>query len=742
MLASISSIANRKVRSTKFNDTEQKIVSTSLLNVSQEMLLQPSAFNGAQFETALVSSSDLYEESSEEVKTRLNTVAQGVMAAKASVSTQGDKVVFKTEAFQVQGMKSQVGGVKLVEGVLRNEVNELVFVINRYPKNSTSPIQAVNEVPQGSALLTDVFSLDYFSSSFPVVRKKIKNLEEGNEIRFSLSSQEDLNQVCPWKHSNGQCISQGLQCKWYDVEKKFWNSSGCSLKMTSTGAQCVCQHLTDFAVFANYGHGFRFFGNPIFIVFAGIFLIEAVWCFSLFGRMYRVFRNKFFLLTYEYALLGAFTSSRSLIFFLVYFGESCDNMARDSNSLCFSEVGLGVALSLPYWFLFWIFDFMLLAWIIIAHTATTPTGEPPFPKKKFMFFNFVIALLMLGLFVGQGLASNKDKTKVGLAGMSVISSILLVLAAGFIVYGLKMSKALTSDFPSKHARKILRNAIINCVCLVVMGLFNIFAAAAPGAFVSSFDIIQSAYLCVEVISTCAVMWMFHDPARRTLHEYAKTSKSKAHKHKFRAVHSHGSTRSIKSSRREQRESRARSRKSGAKDVPIPENDLHSVCVPTQNTSSWQETPASQVDADIPGTVVSLPPVQPLPAPPPPPSAAPVNQDQDVGIKEAGTDEKVEQEEDRFAAKFGWYNFYKTSDFQDEENNATGGENSNQSEELAKLQQMLSVERQLREAAEKRANEEMQLRKAAEERAAEEMKQCKAAEDRAVAAEEAFAKLQQ
>ena len=103
---------------------------------------------------------------------------------------------------------------------------------------------------------------------------------------------------------------------------------------------------------------------------------------------------------------------------------------------------------------------------------------------------------------------------------------------------------------------------------------------------------------------------------------------------------------------------------------------------------------------------------------------------------------MEQEEDRFAAKFGWYNFYKTSDFQDEENNATGGENSNQSEELAKLQQMLSVERQLREAAEKRANEEMQLRKAAEERAAEEMKQCKAAEDRAVAAEEAFAKLQQ
>jgi hypothetical protein len=89
-----------------------------------------------------------------------------------------------------------------------------------------------------------------------------------------------------------------------------WDGSGCSLVQDGDTLKCVCEHLTDFAIFASHGVNFNVFGHTLFLVAVWPSMLAGLWAGFQFGRLVWASKCKYHLMTNSHLLVAFYCLSR------------------------------------------------------------------------------------------------------------------------------------------------------------------------------------------------------------------------------------------------------------------------------------------------------------------------------------------------------------------------------------------------------------------------------------------------
>mmetsp|Transcript_14874 Transcript_14874/g.29171 ORF Transcript_14874/g.29171 Transcript_14874/m.29171 type:complete len:974 (-) Transcript_14874:390-3311(-) len=449
---------------------------------------------------------------------------------KAAGTSAGAKKTFSTISFEAAALRTasvagySLAGLLFSGGTLSASTETNVLHVVRFA--DSSQVATKQAPPDTAYLVSSMYSITVFDGS-TYSKVPVQGLSSDQSLRFNVPTE-----TAPF----------GGKCKWWNGQTKAWLDTGVSTESNGGVFSCSTTHLTDFAILGSYGQGFFFFGNPLFIGFGPVYLLIAVVSLVQFFRVFVSSKWEHYLLTTEHLLLFAFTLARGSNCILFYLAKPCSAITGGSSTLCLDENTLMLMLALPYWFLFWIFDFLIFVWITLVHFATGTAMGSGFRKVAPYFFgiNIVLLVVFLVLFELVRRAKPADKTSLANIGSAILSATMLVLSISFAVYGITVAKRLTEDFPSKYSSKLMRTAVIVCVALCVQATINLVTIVDRESFARNFTPFQCVYFGAELSAVVVLLFMFKSAVHRTLSVHKDHNKRVFHKKKkLQANHHHG-----------------------------------------------------------------------------------------------------------------------------------------------------------------------------------------------------------
>jgi hypothetical protein len=343
-------------------------------------------------------------------------------------------------------------------------------------------------------------------------------------------------------------------CGWMDHDSQAWSMDGSSTVDTDAASSsgdgsrvvvCECDHLTDFAVLMHQARleeeptviinedgtttivpnpdagGDSLYGSPSYLVFAALYVVVALWGGVQFARIIYWSKCANYLQAIEHGLImvvGLVRASVCLIYYLLQYASVADAIDLEALSLISS---------VPYLFMFFLFTFLIFAWAGIYHAAQKRGAKDPFQQiqKYFWALNIALVACTLTLFCSFAFADDlATREKISKAGSLFMAGSAFGLAAFFLLYGMLLVRKLTSDFPSRHAKKIFKVALGFAVAFSLQSGVNVVSVAAPDVFIEKFDLWNSAYFGLELVGLCIVMFLFKSSVKSSI-EKAKESRS-------------------------------------------------------------------------------------------------------------------------------------------------------------------------------------------------------------------------
>lgn len=376
-----------------------------------------------------------------------------------------------------------------------------------------------------------------------------------NAYLFNLPVDEQLAGPGSWNAQNSSCGSTPGEplCQWWDEEAGKWSEEGCETVLAAPGStqvQCMCSHLTQFAVLLTRGDPGT--GSPCADMLRGAALAttKIISVHSTAGAL-------FFLVvvgaTVQLVRLAAIAKKPKHITVPMHVCVLVVGLCRLVSSLLYvfdtsgGPVALqGVLISLPAVFRFFIFSFVGLSWIKSLFFTMRMGAELAWIKLRpyFIAANVLVLVFVTLTVVAFGSAMQAldpvdEATLASMETMALIGTILVCVvyvasATALLVFGRRMqmtldvgmSKAQSSSSPSSDKRKAgpsvgQKQLIFGAGVTIVLVLQAALEAAATGATI---DMRRSgaglaerqeivlwltfAYLLLELVSLLIAVWFF------------------------------------------------------------------------------------------------------------------------------------------------------------------------------------------------------------------------------------------
>ena len=294
------------------------------------------------------------------------------------------------------------------------------------------------------------------------------------------------------------------------------------VRNSTLAMSCSTTHFTDFSVLLKESRVISVvgclkcgtlesvFGSPVYAGFMSVFFAISLYCLTVSVRSIIHNGLSHWLLVFQHLLIMMTTLVRAATCGLLFFLESGGSRESFIHFLPY-------LLAIPLVLEMIVITLMVMAWAAIYHFASKHQGEDPFVyiRPYFLVINFVVLVLTIGLFLaaGQdsvsvfGLTTIQGRTITRVCSF-IVATLYLISSISFAVYGSLLAKSLSTDFPSRHAKKILKVAYMTCVSLAAQSILIIVSFADEDFFFDYFNVLQSLFYTSNIASLVSVLYLF------------------------------------------------------------------------------------------------------------------------------------------------------------------------------------------------------------------------------------------
>eukprot|EP00004_Rigifila_ramosa_P021348 TRINITY_DN565_c0_g3_i9.p1 TRINITY_DN565_c0_g3~~TRINITY_DN565_c0_g3_i9.p1 ORF type:complete len:817 (+),score=247.82 TRINITY_DN565_c0_g3_i9:310-2451(+) len=314
---------------------------------------------------------------------------------------------------------------------------------------------------------------------------------------------------------SGRC-GAAPTCSYFDEAAGVWRSDGLTTNIVRdssgqiTGYECTTPHLTDFAVLllAEEGCESVFAQNQtLFAVFAALFgAVLAVAVVQSGRAVVHMDAGPVSAGTTTARLrVAMLVSAAAGLLCRVVYTASAASGAIDSASV----VALAVLLSLPYYFLFLAFVFVVAQWANMGSASKSLTGKS---KAAIGVAIAVVSGLLVALLVGSATAPSRAAQKQAAEVCSyLIAGICIGLAVAFLVYGGRIV-ILAGRFASQSSKQVeVQRKLFSVICVysvsfVVEACLWVYSMIALDTFAAHFTDFYAVFLSIELLTYVALLF--------------------------------------------------------------------------------------------------------------------------------------------------------------------------------------------------------------------------------------------
>jgi hypothetical protein len=305
------------------------------------------------------------------------------------------------------------------------------------------------------------------------------------------------------------------QCSFWDEksEPPEWSTRGCKTGgifkyIGKTYIECACDHLTEFAILAyetavgscNDTRN-SFFGNVLFLILGIVY--GTVFLTSMSQLRFIIKHTKFtkYLLVACHSLLGFMSLFRAVTMVFYYaFHEYV------------SDVTLTIISGLPTLAISWLYSSIVFAWVVVllngAGVDENKHKKLRWPKIIFVATNSGVTIVLVTAFIAlAAIQDNEVKDGMAIAGTTFMAGVNITGTVLFLVWGLRLVRMLTKDFPSMVAERLRRKVIVFAVgfsLLCSVQLTVNFIDQGSTAFI----VFIAIYYVVDICCQCMVLITF------------------------------------------------------------------------------------------------------------------------------------------------------------------------------------------------------------------------------------------
>eukprot|EP00736_Rhodelphis_marinus_P006152 Rmarinus@m.2041 len=331
-----------------------------------------------------------------------------------------------------------------------------------------------------------------------------------NSVEISLATYDDV--------TSDKCGNEVHTCSYYDVDANGWVEDGCHTEEANGDLVCVCSHLTDFLALLyshdQYEHGYCVYDSHFEMFVSVGCLYLALMCLSM-SQLWIMYRTPeetvtsvHWAINAHVLLLSCFRGVYLLVLSIAdvsdltyVIGMTLESVAYMLN---FSAYGLIV--------------FCMMKSLVVSKRITFRGRSILGPLKVFLVVADVLFLLViLGTLITYRIV-HSNHYELAVAGQSILTSMCIILASGFAVFGRGVVHHLNqwgsntssgdSDKRQTRGRKIIFISVTYSVALLTQALMHLFAVIFVDAFIESFVVVMSFMYALEITCTLLLLWFY------------------------------------------------------------------------------------------------------------------------------------------------------------------------------------------------------------------------------------------